>query len=501
MSGISTQDESTLLRVKAYLREKHVDHITWHITLNNTMTTRPKMHGGSVVPSITQAKQFRRSVEPGSASQCWECTLRLPCTFSSADDKELVAVGHGVTKDEASEDVCCTAMAKLFCADASNIVLRPKHWNVSLPALLEGLCEVMDFGGAGVAHQPLAVHVRPAGGGEMGAAMTPEQKTEAVAVVIRACLEGHGGSFDPSRIARKWVQLPDQEKHPWRILDDLLLPGELRDFIDAHPEFQWRPNSDGKGMIISWADGRRCANPVEQPQLALPSGASSNSAGEPAVGHGAPSIFWPALTNELVNAGWRSFLYGDDEWIWFHNQNTQTVSWYHPRTGDACFRRDGEYVSVPACEAGPPPLIRLSGGASDSQGPGSASPVERATLKDQALPVQALPVQATSGATKDGECKSQDVAASPKSGGTCESESVDGLAVRSAAAHQCAGLEALRGQPVSGASSSSAGEPAVGHGASAVMKSLPIGASSSSVDGPAPGSAAAHECAAWDAID
>ena len=64
--------------------------------------------------------------------------MRLPHMFSWADDEELVAVGHGVTQKEASEDVCCTAMTKLFCADASNIVLRPKHWNVSLPALLEG---------------------------------------------------------------------------------------------------------------------------------------------------------------------------------------------------------------------------------------------------------------------------------------------------------------------------------------------------------------------------
>ena len=72
MSGRGTADEFTLLRVKAYLQEKHVDTITWHLIFNNTMSTRPKMRGGAVVPSITKAKEFREYVGPGSASHRWE---------------------------------------------------------------------------------------------------------------------------------------------------------------------------------------------------------------------------------------------------------------------------------------------------------------------------------------------------------------------------------------------------------------------------------------------
>ena len=131
------QTLSTVAAVKAYISKMHVKHIKWHLTLNNTMSTRPMMHGGAVVPSVTKAKTFTE-VGSGSANRSWACTLRLPHTFASGDQQELEAVGYGATEDEASEDVCCTAMAKLLRADASNIALRPRHWNVPLRDLMEG---------------------------------------------------------------------------------------------------------------------------------------------------------------------------------------------------------------------------------------------------------------------------------------------------------------------------------------------------------------------------
>jgi len=122
---------------------------------------------------------------------------------------------------------------------------------------------------------------------------------------------------------------------------------------------------------------------------------------------------WPALTNELVDAGWRSFLHGDEDRIWFWKEDTQTASWHHPGTGDACFRRAGKYVSVPAREAGPPPLIRRRGEVDDSEhdetaesGVGSSAGAgeEKALALPLLLPIledQALPVQATSGAASE----------------------------------------------------------------------------------------------------
>ena len=68
------------------------------------------------------------------------------------------------------------------------------------------------------------------------------------------------------------MKLQGGDKPPWDVLDDLLTRGELRSFIESHPEFQWHPRDDGKGMIISWAAGPSSASQADPPLLALPSG-------------------------------------------------------------------------------------------------------------------------------------------------------------------------------------------------------------------------------------
>ena len=68
--------------------EQHTSSITRHLTLNNTIRSRPKDR---------RAKRFT-PLGPGSASSGWQCILRLPHSFAS-----------GTTRDEASEDACCTA--------------------------------------------------------------------------------------------------------------------------------------------------------------------------------------------------------------------------------------------------------------------------------------------------------------------------------------------------------------------------------------------------------
>jgi len=197
--------------------------------------------------------------------------LRLPHSFASGDGRELVSVGCGTTQKEASEDACCSAMARLFCDDPSNIVLRPAHWIIPVAALVAGLPTVRGSGEDGVGHQPLAARAKPSG--HIGMALTPAARDEAAANVIRKCLEAHGGHFDPSHICRRWMhlQFPDTEGAiaPWEELRDLLEPGTLRTFVDSHPEFEQHPKDGGKGMIISWAGGG---------QVALPSGPADSAA-------------------------------------------------------------------------------------------------------------------------------------------------------------------------------------------------------------------------------
>jgi len=262
MAPAPAAGDHTLAKVKAYLMEHHVPSILWHYTLNNNSSTRPNMHGGKVMISVHALKTFipPARVGPGIARPDWQCILKLPHSFAAGDHKEIHVVGSGATKTAASEDACCTAIATLLFEDAKNVVLRPKHWLVTLDTLMQGLHTIIAAEDQAVLHQPLAVHVRQKGKGKVGAAMLSDERTEAVAALIRSCLEGHGGRFDPSNIRRKWVKCPQENKAPWAVLDDLLEKGELRGFVASHPEFEWHPRDDGKGMIITWAGGSTFAS-------------------------------------------------------------------------------------------------------------------------------------------------------------------------------------------------------------------------------------------------
>ena len=63
------------MTVEAYLQQHRLQHISWHFVLNNHASTRPKTHGGQIVPSITPCKTYSA---PGPASAVWECTLDMP---------------------------------------------------------------------------------------------------------------------------------------------------------------------------------------------------------------------------------------------------------------------------------------------------------------------------------------------------------------------------------------------------------------------------------------
>ena len=63
------------MAVEAYLQQHRLQHTSWHIVLNNHASTRPKTHGGQIVPSITACKTYSA---PGPANAVWACTLDMP---------------------------------------------------------------------------------------------------------------------------------------------------------------------------------------------------------------------------------------------------------------------------------------------------------------------------------------------------------------------------------------------------------------------------------------
>ena len=257
-----------LAAVQEYIALHHTKHITWHFTLNNHMSTRPKEYGGPLVHSVTKCKTYTQ-VEPGVASSPWQCDLDLPNSFAPDDGLRLEVSGQASTKEAASEITCHLAMALLLNANPSQVVLRPKHWNISIDALVAGLPQ------ADAVPQALPVHARGANRNNDGAdaPLSPADVESQVSDLIQRCLKAHGGSFDPSHINNRAVGIGPGEERVHSVLDRLLQPGELREFIDRHPDFQWCRS--GVHMYITWASFASASS--QDPAGVAPSFASASS--------------------------------------------------------------------------------------------------------------------------------------------------------------------------------------------------------------------------------
>ena len=120
---------------KAILGEHHVSTVTWHLTLNNHSSTRPKAHGGHLVRSLTDHKTWTDR-GPGSASPRYECTLRLPNSFRPGDGVSLIAVGKERRKIWHQEPhatqrwraFCSLIPPRSFCVKGIGSVPRGTSW-------------------------------------------------------------------------------------------------------------------------------------------------------------------------------------------------------------------------------------------------------------------------------------------------------------------------------------------------------------------------------------
>ena len=167
---------------------------------------------------------------PGSASANWHCSLDLPNSFAPGDGLRLQAEGFGQSKEEAGELACRQAVARLLVENPSEVVLRPKHWNISPTDLLAGMP------GADAPHQALPVHV-PARSREAGAdaqVLSAAEVDDRVAEILRQCLTTHDSSFDPSWISHKALGLGPGDERMCLRLNKLLLPEGLRPWVGGN---------------------------------------------------------------------------------------------------------------------------------------------------------------------------------------------------------------------------------------------------------------------------
>ena len=245
-----------LQAIEAYISAHHTG-VKWHFVLHNHASRRPQKYGGPLVLAVTNCKTFQKN-EACSATSLWRCILQLPNSFQPDDGRRLEAVGEGRTKDDASEDACCKAFAKLSYEDSANVVLRPVHWKLPPDQLVASLPRSRG------SHQALPVHIsaRQENAGAQAAVLSESERDALVTDLIRLCLNTHGGEFDPSKICHQKTGLGPEEERVYARLNRLLLPGELRDFIGRHPEFAWRAVNPTwrhhlgvcfTGMRITWA--------------------------------------------------------------------------------------------------------------------------------------------------------------------------------------------------------------------------------------------------------
>ena len=244
----SANFERLLPQVEQYLELYHKS--SWHTTLNNHASTRPKTYGGPLVRCVTECKTF---TQPGSASSAWRCVLDLPNSFEPSDGLRLVTEGEAANKDAASEQACRRAFSRLLMERPEKVVLRPAHWKVSLDELMANIPL------PGEPHQALPVHVNERRA-QLAREAASERYTDTQAVwesrvadLLREILRRHGGSFRPSQISHKLMGLAPGEERIYSKLNKLLEKGELKPFVEAHCEFACQ---DVEGnMLITWADG------------------------------------------------------------------------------------------------------------------------------------------------------------------------------------------------------------------------------------------------------
>ena len=80
----------SIATVENYIAVHQSPAVTWHITLNNTCSTRPRRSGGPTVRSVTDCKVFNQARDG-----TWICCLVLPNSFTP--DDRLQVVGEGQT--------------------------------------------------------------------------------------------------------------------------------------------------------------------------------------------------------------------------------------------------------------------------------------------------------------------------------------------------------------------------------------------------------------------
>jgi hypothetical protein len=114
------------------LATHHSGVASWHLVLNNTSSTMPKVHGGPFFETLKKVKSYWRD------NGFHYCRIDMPCTFEP-DDSLLFSVESDKmeTRKAANQHACFRTVAHMLAADQWQVRLVECHWHISLNDLHE----------------------------------------------------------------------------------------------------------------------------------------------------------------------------------------------------------------------------------------------------------------------------------------------------------------------------------------------------------------------------
>ena len=242
--------ENTLIKLMEYINAVKKPLVAWRQILNCHFNRR-KTAGGPIIPSINNCTTIVPAIGGG-----FEATLTIENSLSVGDGLELSVSAIGDSVKDARNNVCHKTFGLLLLTDASQVLLQPAQWRipgddiVSAAALLKRMYverwgTPSAIGDVRMGDEQPRVQPPPSrarAGLNYEPPQGPEeqqQRDKMITDLLNMEITAHGTAW-PFQLHRG----------RWRLLDQLLPPGALKSWVQAHPEFRIIQDSRQRWGII-----------------------------------------------------------------------------------------------------------------------------------------------------------------------------------------------------------------------------------------------------------
>ena len=229
--------ENTLIKVMEYINAVKKPLVAWRHILNGHFNRR-KTEGGPIIPSINNCT----TIVPANGG-AFEATLTIDNSLSVGDGLALSVSVIGDSKDDAMKNVCHKTFGLLLLTDASQVLLQPAQWRISGDEIVNGVVLLKRMyverwgttsatGDVRIGDERPRVQPPPSRARRAGLNYEPpqgpegqEQRDKMIADLLNMEIRKHGTA---------WPFLLHHGR--WHLLDQLLPPGALKGWVQAHPD-------------------------------------------------------------------------------------------------------------------------------------------------------------------------------------------------------------------------------------------------------------------------